>query len=160
MDALIQLIFFLILLTLGYVFGKIAEKKHYRSIMEREEQWAQIPTTSGRRVLGTDREVKGVKLATGSVVISVDYFKRILAGLRNIFGGNVQSYETLVDRARREAVLRMKESCPKADQIINLRLETSSISKGNKNQIGSVEVLAYGTAVYLYSASTATHSSS
>ncbi|MCI5128213.1 MAG: hypothetical protein D3907_06860, partial [Candidatus Electrothrix sp. AUS3] len=33
------------------------------------------------------------------------YFKRIVAGLRNIFGGNVQSYETLVDRARREAVI-------------------------------------------------------
>ncbi|MCI5165416.1 MAG: hypothetical protein D3903_04840 [Candidatus Electrothrix sp. GM3_4] len=159
MDALIQLIIFLTLLTLGYVFGKIAEKKHYRSIVEREKQWMQVPTTSGRRVLGTDREVKRVQLATGSVVISVDYFKRILAGLRNIFGGNVQSYETLVDRARREAVLRMKESCPKADQIINLRLETSSISKGNKNKIGSVEVLAYGTAVYLYPASTAAHRS-
>ncbi len=157
MDAFIQLIFFLTLLTLGYVFGKIAEKKHYRSIIEREKQWMQIPTTSGRHVLSTDREVKGVKLATGSVVISVDYFKRILAGLRNIFGGNVRSYETVVDRARREAVLRMKESCPKADQIINLRLETSSISKGNKNQIGSVEVLAYGTAVYLYPASATKH---
>jgi uncharacterized protein YbjQ (UPF0145 family) len=159
MDALIQLIVFLTLLTLGYVFGKIAEKKHYRSIMEREKQWMQVPTTSGRHVLGTAREVKRVQLATGSVVISVDYFKRILAGLRNIFGGNVRSYETLVDRARREAVLRMKESCPKADQIINLRLVTTSISKGYKNIFGSVEVLAYGTAVYLYPASTAAHRS-
>ena len=87
-------------------------------------------------------------LVSGSVVISVDYFKRILAGLRNIFGGNVQSYETLVDRARREAVLRMKESCPDADYVLNLRLETSSIFKGKRKQVGSVEVLAYGTAVY------------
>ncbi|WP_339132972.1 MAG: heavy metal-binding domain-containing protein [Candidatus Electrothrix sp. GW3-4] len=154
MDALIQLIFFFTLLIAGYVFGKIAEKRHYRSIMERERQWMQIPTTSGRHILVTDREVKQVQLATGSVVISVDYFKRIVAGLRNIFGGNVQSYETLVDRARREAVLRMKESCPQADQIINLRLETSSISKGKKNQVGAVEVLAYGTAVYLSPAAT------
>ncbi len=158
MDVLIQLIVFLTLLSAGYIFGKLAEKKHYRSIIEREKQWVKIPTTSGRRVLVTNQEVKRVQLATGSVVISVDYFKRIVAGLRNIFGGNVQSYETLVDRARREAVLRMKESCPKADQIINLRLETSSISKGQKNQVGSVEVLAYGTAVYLLPAVTATHS--
>jgi uncharacterized protein YbjQ (UPF0145 family) len=43
----------------------------------------------------------------------------------------------------------MKESCPEADQVINMRLETSSISKGQKKQVGSVEVLAYGTAVYL-----------
>ncbi|WPD21850.1 MAG: heavy metal-binding domain-containing protein [Candidatus Electrothrix scaldis] len=154
MDALIQLIFFLTLLTLGYAFGKFAEKRHYRSIMEREKQWMHIPTTTGRRVLGADSKVKNAHLVTGSVVISVDYFKRILAGLRNIFGGNVQSYETLVDRARREAVLRLKESCPEADQIVNLRLETSSISKGKKNQVGSVEVLAYGTAVYLQPATT------
>ncbi len=161
MELLIQLIFFLILLSAGYLFGKMAEKKHYRSIIERERQWMQIPTSSGRHVFATDKEVQRVRLATGSVVISVDYFKRIVAGLRNIFGGNVQSYETLVDRARREAILRMKESCPKADQIINLRLETSSISKGQKNQVGSVEVLAYGTAVYLSSApavKTAKHS--
>ena len=158
MEFFIQLIPFLTLLVVGYIFGKLAEKKHYRSIIEREKQWMQIPTTSGRRVLATKQEVQRVQLATGSVVISVDYFKRIVAGLRNIFGGNVQSYETLVDRARREAVLRMKESCPKADQIINLRLETSSISKGQKNQVGSVEVLAYGTAVYLSPAATAKYS--
>jgi uncharacterized protein YbjQ (UPF0145 family) len=158
MDVLIQLIVFLTLLSTGYIFGKLAEKKHYRSLIEREKQWVQLPTTSGRCVLATDKEVQRVQLATGSVVISVDYFKRIVAGLRNIFGGNVQSYETLVDRARREAVLRMKESCPEADQIINLRLETSSISKGQENQIGSVEVLAYGTAVYLSPDTTVDHS--
>ena len=81
-------------------------------------------------------------------MVSVDYFKQILAGLRNLFGGTIQSYETLLDRARREAVLRMKERCPKADQILNLRIETSSISKGGGERIGSVEVLAYGTAIY------------
>ena len=144
-----QLIFFLILLTSGYFFGKFAEKRHYRSIMEREKEYLQLPATSSRYVLGTDREVRNARLVSGSVVISVDYFKRLVAGLRNIFGGRVQAYETLVDRARREAVLRLKESCLDADQIINLRLETSSISKGKKNQIGSVEVLAYGTAIYL-----------
>ena len=83
------------------------------------------------------------------MVVSVDYFKRILAKFRNFFGGNVQSYETLIDRARREAVLRMKESCQDADMIINLRLETSSITKGSGKQVGSVEVLSYGTAIYV-----------
>ena len=60
----------------------------------------------------------------------------------------IQYPKTLIDRARREAVLRMKESCPEADLVINLRLETSSITKGRGKQIGSVEVLAYGTAIY------------
>ena len=41
-------------------------------------------------------------------MVSVDYFKRFLAGLRMIFGGRVSSYESLLDRARREALLRMR----------------------------------------------------
>jgi len=145
-----DLIILLVLISLGYFFGRNAEKKHYKSIIEREKNWLHQPATSIRYVLGDNREIKQSHLAAGNVVVSVDYFKRIVAALRNFFGGSVQPYETLVDRARREAVLRLKESCPKANQIINLRLETSSISKGGGNQIGSVEVLAYGTAVYFH----------
>ena len=48
-------------------------------------------------------------LIAGSVVISVDYFKRFLAGLRAIFGGRIKSYESLLDRARREALMRIKQ---------------------------------------------------
>ncbi len=144
-----QLIIFALLLSLGYFFGRSAEKRHYASIQQREQDFINMPTTAGKYVLGENTTVTKSHLVTGSVVISVDYFKRILASLRSFFGGNVRSYETLVDRARREAVLRMKESCPDADQIINIRLETSSIYKGQGKQIGSVEVLAYGTAVYL-----------
>lgn len=143
-----QIIIFAVLLSFGYFFGRYTEKNHYKSIRERETKWLQLPTTSSKYVFGENQDVKRCHLVNGSMVVSVDYFKRILAALRNIFGGNVQSYETLVDRARREAVLRLKESCPEADQIINLRLETSSITKGRGKQIGSVEVLVYGTAVY------------
>jgi len=138
-----------ILISLGYFFGKWAETSHYKSIFQREHDLARLPTTSCKKPL-TAEAVQRVELVSGSIVISVDYFKRVLAKLRNLVGGPVQSYETLIDRARREAVLRMKESCLKADQIINVRIETSSISKGRKNQIGSVEVLAYGTALYLH----------
>ncbi len=136
------------LLVLGFGFGKINENRHYRSIEQREQQTLAMPLSNSRYPIRTGVEIQNCKLVTGSVVISVDYFKRMLAGLRAIFGGPVQAYETLVDRARREAVLRLKESCAGADEIINLRIETSSISKGRKNSIGSVEVLAYATALY------------
>ena len=63
-------------------------------------------------------------------------------------GGPVKSYETLLDRAKREAVLRLKESCPGADEIINLRLETLPLAGSQRNQVTGVEVLAYGTAIY------------
>ncbi len=142
-----SLIIFLVLLALGYVFGKIAEGRHYRSIHTREQAFLELPTVSSKKPVGNDSPIHHAELVHGHVVISVDYFKQMLAGLRNFFGGTVQAYETLLDRARREAVLRMKESCPTADQILNLRIETSSISKGGGDRIGSVEVLAYGTAI-------------
>ncbi len=103
--------------------------------------------------MGNSSPISHAQLVHGHVVISIDYFKQILAGLRNFFGGTIQSYETLLDRARREAILRMKESCPTANEILNLRIETSSISKGDGNRIGSIEVLAYGTAIYYQPAS-------
>ncbi|MCA9473449.1 MAG: YbjQ family protein [Nitrospirales bacterium] len=136
------------LIALGYFFGRMAESRHYQSIHERERHLLYLPTTSSKHPIGAIGPITQVKLVKGNVVISVDYFKRFLATLRNIFGGSIQAYETLLDRARREAILRLKESCADANQIINLRLETSSISKGDSERIGSVEVLAYGTAIY------------
>ncbi len=142
-----NIIIFAILISCGYFFGRYAEKKHFRSIAEREEKLLPLPVTSSKYPLEQDK-IETARLVQGGVVVSIDYFKRILAGLRNIFGGNVQAYETLLDRARREATLRLRESCLDADEIINLRIETSSISKGGNNRIGCVEVLAYATAIY------------
>ncbi len=144
---MIDLIVFLTLIALGYFVGSYLEKRHYRSIREREIKYASLPTIMLKKPLHPER-VKESRLVNGSVVISIDYFKRLMAALRNIFGGNITSYESLIDRARREAVLRMKENAEGADEIINLRLETSSISKNDqKGSIGSVEVFAYGTAL-------------
>ena len=138
----------LALIAIGYVIGQTLERNHYRSIEERERGLVKLPTTSSKKPMGELSSNAEVRLVTGSAVISVDYFKRLIAGLRNFFGGNIRAYETLVDRARREAILRLKESCPDASEIINLRIETSSIYKGRAKQVGSVEVLAYATAIY------------
>ena len=146
-----QLILFVILISLGYFVGSRAEKKHYKSIEEREKKFLKMPAATFKTPPCDVNRVVASKVALGSVVISIDYFKRFLAGLRNFFGGSVSSYETLVDRARREAILRMKEMTPAADMIINVRIETSSIgnSANSKGQLGSVEALAYGTAIKL-----------
>jgi uncharacterized protein YbjQ (UPF0145 family) len=143
-----EFITFIILMMLGYGFGTWAESRHYKSIEKREIYYQKLPTIGLKHPLPQPGRVVKVQLAAGHVVISVDYFKRFLAALRNIFGGRISAYETLVDRARREATLRMKESCPGATQIINVRLETASLSKNTrKGSIGSIEVFAYGTAI-------------
>ena len=144
-----DLIIFITLLALGYGFGRHAESKHYKSIIKREKQLNSIPAIASRVPPAASRELNS-QLVSGSVVISIDYFKRFIAGLRNIFGGKITSYESLLDRARREALLRMKQEAEKlnAEFVFNIKLETSSIHKGRGNSIGSVEVLAYGTALY------------
>ncbi len=146
-----ELIIFIILIALGYTAGTIAERKHYRSIEDRERTFLNLPAVTIKNAVAKDSDILSADLVSGSVVVSLDYFKRILAGLRNIIGGEVTSYETLIDRARREAVLRMKEKAAGANIIINLRIETSAIGQ-NANQsksIGSIEAIAYGTAITL-----------
>ena len=142
-----DLILFLVLLLLGFVFGQLAEKRHFKSIIEREKTLRDILVFSERRIPDAER-LEGI-LVCGSVVVSVDFFKRFVANLRNLVGGRVSSYESLLERARREAVLRMKEEAQRkgASGIWNLRLETASIYKGAAQSVGAVEVVAYGTAV-------------
>ncbi len=143
-----DLIVFLILLTLGYIFGRIAEQRHYRSIIQREEDTRDLVVIATRHIPDPHLPMD-TQLVAGSVVISVDFFKRFLSSLRTLIGGRVRAYETLVDRARREAILRMKAEAAAcgAHMVFNLKVETSSIYKGRRNAIGSVEVLAYGTAL-------------
>lgn len=144
-----NLLSFLVMLGLGYGVGRFLETRHYRSIFEREKELKSIPVVPVK-FPPARLPAPHTALVQGSVVVSVDYFKRFLAQLRSIFGGRVRSYETLLDRARREAVLRMKEQAREfgATMVFNLKFETASISRGTRQKsIGSVEVLAYGTAL-------------
>ena len=132
------------LLILGFLFGSVAEKRHYKSIRKRETQTAQLPVVASRYP-PEDRRY-GQQLVSGSVVISSDYFKSFLAGLVNIFGGRVTPFESMLDRARREAVLRMKDQAIKlnAAYVFNIKFDTSRISGG---RLAAMEVVAYGTAM-------------
>ena len=150
MEAYLNIIIFFVLLTLGYVFGQSLEKNHYRSIIKRESQLRSIPVIASK-ILPEEFLPCQTEMVSGNVVISVDYFKKFVAGLRSIVGGRMASYESLIDRARREAILRMQQEAKglNADYVFNIKMETSSISKGSQNSIGSVEVLAYGTAIII-----------
>ncbi|MFV0476471.1 MAG: YbjQ family protein [Parahaliea sp.] len=148
MGMLINLGIFLLLLLAGYLFGRRAEKRHYASIYEREDQLRYLVVLN-ERFPPAYRLKHSSELVCGNVVISVDYFKTVVAALRNLVGGNISAYESLLDRARREAVLRMQEDAESlgADMIINMKFETSRVSGQAGKSIGSVEVLAYGTAL-------------
>ena len=138
------------LLMLAYVIGSLLEKRHFRSIRAREAAASGFPVVTFDDV-PADWSVGSAQLVSGSVVISLDYFKRVIAGLRGIIGGRIKTYEPLLDRARREAVLRMSEAARAQgfDAVINVRIETSRLANGRRDGKGvaGVEMLAFGTAV-------------
>lgn len=132
------------LVVVGYIFGSAAERRHFKSIVERERQLASLPAVASRFV--PQETAWRQQLVTGNVVIASDYFKTFSASLINIFGGKVTPFESLIDRARREAMLRLKAdaSALGAQYVFNVKYNTSRISQFGA---GAIEVMAYGTAL-------------
>lgn len=140
---------FLTLLAVGYIFGTRAERKHFKSLSEREAQTRRIPLLSTDEGY-EDSAVAVSQLVHGNCSIGPDYFRVVVAGIINFFGGRIGVYENLMDRARREAILRMIESSGNPDMIVNLRIETFVLDAGvsrKKRWITSIDALAYGTAI-------------
>ncbi len=144
-----DLLILLSLVILWFVVWSILEKRHFKSIEEREVKYKeiiQITKTDSKKM-----KIENGELLSWNVVISIDFFKKFIASFINFFGWRLFVYESLLDRARREAILRIKEEAHKKwyNCLANLKIETSSISKWKKWSIGSVEILAYATAVNL-----------
>ena len=117
MEMMFYFSILVILLGLGYFLGSHTERKHYASIKSRELLSKDLIICNVKKLPAEERQIIKSGLVTGSAVISLDYFKRIIAAFVNIFGGEMKTYETLMDRAKREAILRMKEKAKGADMI-------------------------------------------
>ena len=98
-----------------------------------------IELIPGRRI------VKHLGMVHGNTVRAKHVGKDILAGLKNIFGGELKAYTELLSEAREEATARMISHAQAigANAVINVRFSTSSVSAG------AAELFAYGTAVVL-----------
>ena len=132
-----------------YVIGSTIERRHFRDLERREELLRNVVVTTFETP--EDWGIDGAELVFGNVVVSLDYFKRFLASIRSLFGGRMRAYEPLMDRGRREALLRMTEAAREGGygHIVNVRLETSRLAsaRGNGKGTAGIEVLAYGTAL-------------
>lgn len=98
-----------------------------------------IEIIPGRRVL------RHLGMVTGSTVRAKHAGKDIMAGIKNIFGGELKAYTELMQEAREEALQRMIAQAKSigANAVINVRFATSSIT------VGASELFVYGTAVVL-----------
>ncbi len=143
---LIQGVPILVLLALGFTVGSWRERRHFQSLARREADHGDIGIVNLKTVSDPD-SVESATLITADCVIASDYFKSFVAGLRKLLGGQLRSYETLMERARRESIVRLLDQARElgATEIWNLRLATSNIA--SRRGSVSVEILAYATAI-------------
>lgn len=89
--------------------------------------------------------VEHLGLVQGSTVRAKHAGKDILAGIKNVFGGELRAYTDLLQESREEAISRMVDQALalNANAVLNIRFSTSSVAQG------AAELFAYGTAVRL-----------
>ena len=144
-----DLIILLTLLILCCCTGKIIETKHYKKIKERELLLIKRPYITFEKNILTKKEVQSAQLVASNVVIGCDYFRAFLANLRNIFGGNVSTYESVLDRGRREALLRIREQALRlgADIVVNVKVDSVTLDPLECSKNPKTCITAYGTAI-------------
>ncbi len=96
-----------------------------------------IETVPGRTI------IEHFGLVSGSTIRAKHVGRDIMAGLKNIIGGELKGYTELLQESRRQAMDRMIEQAKQlgANAIVNIRFSTSSVAQG------AAELYAYGTAV-------------
>ena len=100
-------------------------------------------------ILSNTEEIPGRQIVefygvvTGSTVRAKHIGRDIMAGLKNIVGGELSGYTELLQEARQEAIQRMTQQAASmgANAVVNVRFATSSVAQG------AAELFAYGTAV-------------
>ena len=98
-----------------------------------------LETVPGREI----REHFG--LVQGSTVRAKHVGRDLMAGLKNIVGGELKGYTELLEDSRQEAIDRMlaQARAVGANAVLNVRFSTSSVSQG------AAELFVYGSAVLL-----------
>lgn len=146
-----DLLLAVVLLCVAYIIGNNNEKKHFKKIIEREKQFFKKPIVNfGVKNWSAQKKVRKVELVSAEVCVGADYFKSFISSIKNIFGGRMTAYESVLDRARREAILRMREKAYRAGAniIVNVRIESAMNNNIYvQNSIPRILLIAYGTAV-------------
>jgi uncharacterized protein YbjQ (UPF0145 family) len=98
-----------------------------------------IETVPGKTI------VEHFGLVSGSTIRAKHVGRDLMAGLKNLVGGELKGYTQLLHESRQQALERMIEQARQlgANAVVNVRFSTSSVAQG------AAELYAYGTAVYI-----------
>jgi len=153
MDGLVGLLInvgsVVFLLTLGFGVGRMTEKRHYKRLIAREIEYQGVLVTTMSKLPLADPHSSGT-MVIGECVIATDYFKSFAAKLKKIIGGELRTYLSLMDRARRESILRLIENAQAQgyDAVCNVRFVSADVGGSTTSRKGSamVAIIASGTA--------------
>ena len=145
---MVDLVIILVLLMLGLSCGKLAEWRHFKSLERREQDSSSILVTQLKSFPDHASGSAAPQIVVAETVVATDYFKSFLANLRRLFGGEVRSFHSLLDRARRETTQRLVERAKSRgfNAICNLRLQTADVGGSAANRKGAAMVAILGSA--------------
>ena len=132
-----------------FILRSLIRSVHLKSLVEREKH--NVMMTNLQRPLPEWEVEETVGLCTGSVVFGLDKFASFLSSLKHLIGGRIRSFEEILERTRREAMVRLAEEAKRmgANVVINVRLESATLGQKHQQQESPafVEIIAYGTAL-------------
>ena len=142
----------MVLLIIGFTAGTIAEQRHFKRLERRERATNHIVRTNSKSFLAPRRNAPEPMILCAETVVASDYFKNFLAAFRKFFGGELGSYNSLMDRARRETLTKLIEQANAGgyNAVCNVRLEPSDVG-GNLGKKGAAMVCIIGTATAYHS---------
>ena len=132
-NAIQLLLFYVVLptaiLSTGWAAGHAAEQRHEKSLRRREAELSDIEATTTHSPPGFAECGGRCTLVSGEAVVGSDAFKSWVFGLKNVVGGESRTFTRLFERARREALVRMKEQARElgCDAICNVRFDSADI---------------------------------
>ena len=152
MEAIVNLAVVIGLLMLGLIAGGLAERRHLRSLEEREARHRGVLITDLKSFPQLAPGPRPPKLVVAEVVIASDYLKSFLASLRQIFGGEMRSLGTLMTRGRREIVMRLVQQARAEgyNAICNMRMVSVDIGGATTRRgVPMVSLLGSATAYFV-----------
>lgn len=134
----------LLLLLIGWSVGRIKIRNHRTRLNQLENKLQQIRLHNVKYKGANDDADVTADMLNASLVLSIDIFQRFLATFTQLTGGEHYNYTDLLDRGRRDALLRLKTQAHilGANDIYNIKIQSATIGAGK-----GIEILAYGTAI-------------
>ncbi|RJU96540.1 MAG: hypothetical protein DWC00_02905 [Candidatus Poseidoniales archaeon] len=141
----------------SWLFGNLHQNKLLLKLDTEEKALAgTVNPVSNLSNPSQARQIDSSSLVMESISVGPSWWQMLMGSIKGLFGGKIHSYDKMLTYGRRVVIhrLRMQAIQSGFDEVINLRVETSMISKKSKNddKTAAYEFTAYGTAIR-YSAS-------